>query len=326
MVEHTRRITALPAGRVAKWIVLALWIALLVPAAMFAGKLGDVQKNDSSAWLPKNAEATKVLDRAAKFQPGDTLPTVVVYDRPGGVTPADIAKAKADATAFKGVRNVVPDVRGPIPSKDGKALQTFVKVETRSGGWAAATKAADQMIDIGRAGSNGLGMHVTGAGGYAADSSRIFTGGNSLLMITMLVVVAILLLTYRSPMLWLFPMITAGIALACSEAVVYLLAEHAGLTVNAQSSFILAVLVIGASTDYALLLIARYREELRRHGDRHAAMAEALRRSGPAIVASAATVAISLMVLMLATLNSTKGLGPPSARSASWSACSPWSP
>lgn len=305
-----RRLTTLPSGKVAKWIVLAVWIAVLVPAAMFAGKLGDVEKNDTSAWLPKNAEATKVLDQAARFQPSDTLLTTVVYDRPGGVTAADVAKAQADAAAFKNIENVAPDVSGPVRSKDGKALQTFVRIKLGSAGWQAATKAVDKMIDVGKADAHGLGMHVTGQGGYAADSGKIFTQGNSLGLITFLVVIAILLLTYRSPLLWLFPMITAGIALAGAEAVVYLLAKHAGLTVNAQSSFILAVLVIGAATDYALLLIARYREELRRHEDRHEAMAEALHRSGPAIVASAATVAISLMVLMLATLNSTKGLGP----------------
>src|SRR5690349_23794358 len=95
-----------------------------------------------------------------------------------------------------------------------------------------------------------------------------------------------------------------------SGGVVYLLAKYADLTVNGQSQSILGILVIGAATDYAILLIARYREELRRHEDRHEAMAEALHKSGPAIIASAATVAVSLLVLMLATLNSTKGLGP----------------
>lgn len=111
-------------------------------------------------------------------------------------------------------------------------------------------------------------------------------------------------------MLPLLPLLTVGGALVTSEAVIYLLAKNAGLTVNKQTGFILTVLVFGAATDYALLLISRYREELRRHEDRHEAMAEALRRSSPAIIASAATVAVSLMLLMLATLNSTKGLGP----------------
>ena len=105
-------------------------------------------------------------------------------------------------------------------------------------------------------------------------------------------------------------MISAGVALASAEALIYLLATHAGLTVNAQSAGILDVLVFGAGTDYALLLTARYREELRRHEDRHEAMAVALRRAGPAVIASAGTVIVSLLALLIAELNSTKGLGP----------------
>ena len=106
------------------------------------------------------------------------------------------------------------------------------------------------------------------------------------------------------------PVISAGIALTSAEAVIYLLARHAGLVVNAESAGILTVLVFGAGTDYALLLVARYREELRRHADRHEAMAIALRRAGPAIVASASTVIAGLLCLLIAESNSTRGLGP----------------
>jgi RND superfamily putative drug exporter len=120
----------------------------------------------------------------------------------------------------------------------------------------------------------------------------------------------LLLVSYRSPVLWLLPVISVGVALIGSQAVIYLLARHAGLTVNAQSAGILSVLVFGAGTDYALLLTARYREELRRHADRHQAMAIALRRAGPAILASAGTAILALLALVVAELNSTSGLGP----------------
>ena len=123
----------------------------------------------------------------------------------------------------------------------------------------------------------------------------------------------ILLFTYRSPVLWILPVISAGVALTCAQAVIYLLAEYAGLVVNAQSAGILTVLVFGAGTDYALLLVARYREELRRHHDRHEAMAVALHRAGPAIIASGATVVVSMLCLLFAETNSTKGLGPVAA-------------
>jgi RND superfamily putative drug exporter len=127
------------------------------------------------------------------------------------------------------------------------------------------------------------------------------------------VVVLILLLTYRSPVLWILPVISAGVALTTAQAVIYLLAKHAGLVVNAQSAGILTVLVFGAGTDYALLLVARYREELRRHENRHEAMAVALHRAGPAIIASAGTVVVGMLCLLLAETNATKGLGPVSA-------------
>ena len=119
----------------------------------------------------------------------------------------------------------------------------------------------------------------------------------------------LLLITYRSPVLWLMPVLSAGVALATAQGLIYLLARH-GLTVNAQSAGILLVLVFGAGTDYALLLTARYREELRRHEDRHEAMAVALRRAGPAIIASAGTVIVSLLTLTIAELASTASLGP----------------
>jgi putative drug exporter of the RND superfamily len=305
-----RKLASLPSGRVAKWVVLALWVVLLVPAVMLAGKLGDVEQNDNSAWLPGNAESTKVVERAEKFQLADTVPAIVIYDRAGGVTAADMAKAQADVEAFKGIDKVVGQPQGPMRAEDGKAIQTVVQVRKDKAGWEGIGKVVDAMSDVGRKNADGLGFHVTGPAGYASDSIKAFSGGGGLTTITALVVVVILLLTYRSPVLPLLPLMTVGVALVTSEAVIYLLAKNAGLTVNKQTSFILTVLVFGAATDYALLLISRYREELRRHEDRHEAMAEALHRSGPAIIASAATVAVSLMLLMLATLNSTKGLGP----------------
>jgi len=134
-----------------------------------------------------------------------------------------------------------------------------------------------------------------------------------LLYSALVVVIVLLLITYRSPVLWLLPVLSVGGALVAAQGVVYLLANNAGLTVNAQSAGILTVLVFGAGTDYALLLVARYREELRRHEDRHEAMAVALYRAGPAIGASAATVMVGMLCLLFADLNSTSGLGPVAA-------------
>ncbi|MFE2559676.1 MMPL family transporter [Streptomyces sp. NPDC059352] len=305
-----RRLASLPGGKVGKWVVLALWAALLIPVLMLAGRLGDVEENDNSAWLPGNAESTEVVDRAENFQRADTVPAIVIYDRPEGITAADMAEAQADAEAFEGMENVVGQPQGPLKAQDGKAIQTVVQLHKDKTGWEGIGKTVDAMTKVGEENANGLGFHVTGPGGYASDSIKAFSGGGALTTITALVVVVMLLLTYRSPLLPLLPLLTVGVALVTSEAVIYLLAKNAGLVVNKQTSFILTVLVFGAATDYALLLISRYREELLRHEDRHEAMAEALYRSSPAIIASAATVAVSLMLLTLATLSSTQGLGP----------------
>ncbi|WP_369172128.1 MMPL family transporter [Streptomyces sp. R28] len=308
----TRKLLAWPGGRRVKWLVLVGWIGLLIVLQPLAGKLGDVESNDAAAWLPGNAESTEVLKLSEKFQPADTSPAIVVYDRSSGITAADEAKARADAADFADGKNVVGEPYGPVRSKDGKALRTVVNVHLGKEGWEGLNEATKDLRKAAQPNApDGLGVHVTGPTGYAADSAESFSSADfKLTLATFLIVVTILVITYRSPLLWLLPMISAGMSLVISQAIIYLLAKNAGLTVNAQTAMILTVLVLGAATDYALLLVARYREELRRHEDRHEAMAGALHRAGPAIVASAATVAISMLVLLLAALNSTKGLGP----------------
>ena len=299
-------------GRRIKWAVLVFWLIIVAVAGPLSGKLTGAEKNDSSSWLPAKAESTKVLDLQSHFQPPNIFAGVVVYDRPSGLTSADHAKAVADARQFAAVTGVVPgQVTGPIFARDGKAIETIVPVNLGSKGWNGASDAATKLRDIAQANTGGLSVHIAGPLGSAADSANSFKGiDGTLLAATLLVVIVLLLITYRSPVLWLLPVISAVFALLSAEALIYLLAAHAGLTVNAQSAGILYVLVFGAGTDYALLLTARYREELRRHEDRHEAMALALRRAGPAIIASAGTVILSLLTLSVAELNSTKSLGP----------------
>src|SRR5262249_23936336 len=157
-------------------------------------------------------------------------------------------------------------VTGPIPTPDRQAAQTIVPLDLGSDGWARAGELVPEIRRIVTADADGPTVHITGPARTAAASIQAFEGiGSTLLFGTVAVVVAILLLTYRSPVLWLLPLLSAGVALVTAQAVVYLLARYADLTVNAQSRGILTVLVFGAGTDYALLLVARYREELRRH-------------------------------------------------------------
>jgi RND superfamily putative drug exporter len=304
------RTSVLPCGRLTKWVVLVLWILILGVAGSFAGELNSVQKNDASAWLPKNAESTEVADLAKKFTAQNIYPAVVVYDRGGSaVTAADQAQAAADARRFAGIARVSTPIVGPIRANDGRALELVVPIKVGRNGVSDTAPAVKAMRSIVKSGP--LHGYVTGAAGYGADSVDAFSGIDAtLLYVTLAIVLAILLFTYRSPVLWVLPLICVVVALTVAQGAIYLFARYAGLTVNGDSDFLLTVLVFGAGTDYALLLIARYREELRRHEDRHEAMAVALRRAGPAIIASGTTVVLSLLCLLVAELNSTKSLGP----------------
>ncbi len=299
-------------GRTTKWLVLAFWIIAVGVGGTFASKLTDVQNNETSSWLPETAESTRALERLAPFADPDSIPTVVAYERESGLTPADMAAAEAQAQEFAALDGVQGEVVGPIPSRDGQAMQTVVTFNFGANGWMEMPATAESLREIAQI--DGVSTYVTGAGGQAADQSEVFEGiDGTLLMAALSVVIVILLFTYRSPVLWLLPIISAVVALMVSQGLIYFLARDAGLTVNGQSQAILSILVIGAGTDYALLLVARYREELRRHRNRHEAMAFALHRATPAILASAATVVAGMLCLLFAEMNSTAGLGPVAA-------------
>ncbi|MFJ6987867.1 MULTISPECIES: MMPL family transporter [unclassified Streptomyces] len=317
-VAAGRGIGHLVCGRRAKWVVLALWLVLLFLTAPFASKLTDAQDNDAASWLPGSAESTQVLELSEDFRP-EQIPAVIVYARDDGLTAADRARITEDAAALRtltdhGIRGA--ETRGPVYDRpaDPRAAQIYVPITMDEKGWERIGPAVDSIRDVVGKGGAGLAVHVTGPGGTSADFAEAFEGIDSTLLLSaMAVVIVMLLITYRSPTLLIVPLLGVIAALFTAQAVIYFLAEHAGLTVNGQSAGILTVLVFGAGTDYALLLVARYREELRRHEDRHEAMALALHRAGPAVLASGATVVLSMLVLLAAEMNSTSGLGPVAA-------------
>ncbi len=308
-----QRLAGLPAGRITKWLVVAVWVVLVGGAAQFATKIGDVQNNDSSTWLPTGSESTRAVELAKQFPGNDTVAAVVVYARDGGVTAADRAKATADRAAL--AKYASGQVGPVVPARDGAALLVSVPLRAPAGASSGLLDSVTHIRDAVQANAPpGLAVKVTGMAGTIADFQDAFSGlDTTLLFVTIGVVALVLLITYRSPVLWLLPLLCAGVAGQLANAVVYLLARYAGLTVNGQSAGILTVLVFGAGTDYALLLVARYREELRRHTDRHAAMADALRRSLPALLASATTVALGMLCLLVAQMNNLRGLGPVAA-------------
>ena len=306
------RLVAFVCGRRSKYLVVVFWILVVAALGGLAGKLQGAEKNDASAYLPASADSTQELNEQNLFQSKNFNPALVVYVRDSGVTAADLQKAKADARYFGSLPAVDGRVAPPAVSKDHKAIQTVVGADlgynSDIGGFVTNVK------NTASKDSAGLSVYVGGPAASAADQIKIFKGiDTTLLYATLAVVIVLLLLTYRSPVLWLLPILSAGVALTVAQAVIYLLTQHANLTVNGQSEGILVVLVIGASTDYALLLIARYREELRRHADRHEAMAVALRRAGPAIIASGLTVVAGMLCLLAAESNDISGLGPVAA-------------
>ncbi|AVZ71912.1 hypothetical protein SLUN_06625 [Streptomyces lunaelactis] len=317
-VRPQKGVAHLVCGRRSKWVVVALWLVVIFLAAPLAQKLADVQDNDAASWLPGSAESTQVLAESEEFRP-EVIPAVVVYARESGLTAADQARIADDVAAINGLRDHGlrgNEVRGPVYDRpdNPRAAEVFVPITMDEKGWERIAPAVDSVRDETGTSQSGLAVHITGPGGTAADFSEAFEGIDSTLLFAALaVVIVMLLITFRSPTLLLVPVIAVVGALIAAQAVIYLLAKHADLTVNGQSAGILTVLVFGAGTDYALLLVARYREELRRHEDRHEAMALALHRAGPAVLASGATVVLGMLVLLAAEMNSTSGLGPVAA-------------
>jgi len=298
-----------------KWVVLVFWLVVAGASAPLAAGLLDEQNNEISSWLPGDAESTLALEQQiALGSDPDLVPAVVIYERDGGLTAADLDAIGQDAQAFAQSEGLDGEVVGPIPSEDGQAAQVIVPLNPGPEGWEALAPLVDDLRAAASDAPDGLAVYVSGPAGNAADSSEAFSGLDTTLLFAALgVVILILLITYRSPILWILPIFSAVIALYCSQALIYLLARYADLTVNAQSASILTVLVVGAGTDYALLLVARYREELRLHADRHEAMTEAVHRAGPAVLASGGTVVLGMLCLLAADMNSTRGLGPVAA-------------
>ena len=302
---------AFPAGRRAKWVVLAGALVVLFVAGSFAGKFEDAQKNDPASYLPGKAESVKALDQVAKFPSGERVDAVVVYHRDGGLTPADRARIARDRAALDRPR---PLRAAPIPpavvSPNRTTALLVAPIRSPHGDSTKLLDAYDGVNDRVGNGGGGLEVKVTGPAGFSADAIKVFEQINgTLLLATGALVFLLLILIYRSPIFWVIPLFSVAVAEVSSRAIGYGLAE-AGVTVNGQSAGVLLVLVFGAGTDYALLLVARYREELRRHEDKHEAVAVALRRAGPAIVASGLTVIAALLCLSLAEVNGTAGLGP----------------
>lgn len=290
--------------------MVVVWLVVGGAAGSFQGRLADVQENDAETYLPADAEATRAGQLSARFGEDGVVPAVVVYERDGGLTPDDWAYVETTTSRLTGLPGLARPPSDPMPAPDQAAVsQSLAVVEDQLSDTVAEVR------DVIRDGAPpGLLIHVTGPAGFVADLGEAFGEIDGLLLVvTASVVAVILVLVYRSPLLPLLVLIGAGLALGTASAVVYGLTRAGFLVLNGQSQGIMLILVFGAATDYALLLVARYREELAARHDRFAAMAVAWRRSAGPIIASGSTVILAVLALLLSELNSNRSLGPVAA-------------
>jgi putative drug exporter of the RND superfamily len=367
-MNSRRSIFTVAAGRRSKWVVLLIWvIGIFIAAgpAQLPTKFADAENNESTSFLPGDAESTKTLTATEELQGGELAPAAIVYERKSGLTPADFAKIREDVATMTTKRfpGVIPDGAtaaaggkagsasqgpateggqapadagqsggqpegcggpttpipgqpqdyapfvGPVCSQDGKAAIVTAYLKGNGEG-DTILDPVDFWRDTASDPGGGLEVKITGGAGYAADAIKVFEGINgTLLLAAVTLVIVLLILIYRSPIFLFIPLTAVIFAELLARSLGYGLSEL-GVTINGQSSSIMSIMVLGAGTDYALLIVARYREELHHTLDRHEAMAAAMRSAGPAVLASAATVIAALFCLMIAKVNGTSGMGP----------------
>ncbi len=306
-------------GRRTKWVVLAIWLVAAFAMGSVGSKLADVTTDEIASFLPEDAESTEVQELLKqRFPGGETTIGLIVYRREGGLTEADRQRIAEDARNVDDAIPVTqpaqvpfgPDAAPGLVSENGDAAYTVVTVPLDFDKVADWGEESRELIGGSR---DGLDVYVTGDLGLWVDFVEVFGELDAkLLLATVLLVLILLGAIYRAPLIALIPIFVVGFAYLVATGFIYLYAE-AGNTVNSNSTGILVVLMFGVGTDYCLLLVSRYREELHRVEDKHEAMARALRRAGPAVLASGCTVVAAMLVLLLADTGSTNALGPVSA-------------
>ena len=303
-----RRLTKFITARSTSWIVLV--VALLGSAALFALGSGATSDTAPGPGLPDTSESVQVSALQESLPSSDSTSALLVYGRDGDpLTDNDLA-AIGDAAAALSTLARDGFVPPPTVSEDTTAAIIVVPLDIADSIEGQSERAAE-MREIGNDSlPDGLSALLTGAEGFEVDLSAVFEGADVTLLLTTVLVVAILLIvTYRSPWLWIVPLVVIGTADALAGIAAARVSSLIGITLDPSVTGILSVLVFGAGTNYALLLIARYRDELRLIEDRREAMAKALRGAGPAIIASGTTVVLSLLTLLFAELTGNRALG-----------------
>jgi RND superfamily putative drug exporter len=326
------RLAALSAGRRSKWLVIGAWVVLAVACAPLQPKLQERAADESDTFLVRGSEsleAKRVIDE--RFRSAREAAAVIVYFRDGGITSADRRRIDADAVALcrSGAIPTLTRVGTPYRMACGKTdpLDVGPAVQISSDASVAlgaalmsddstpvaeeAVAAIRRVVPPPEGDRTGLRAYVTGEAGFEADRSAAVEGiDETLLGVTVLVLLALLLAIYRSPLVALVPLAVVTLAYLVAAGVTYGLVA-AGLTsISGQTTAILIVLMFGAGTDYCLLVVARFRDELRGTPDAHAAMTRAAQHTGPAILSAGAIVIVAMLVLALADFNATREMGP----------------
>jgi RND superfamily putative drug exporter len=316
-----RALASFVTGRRTKWVVLGVWALLFLGFSPLAAKVGDAVNDQFESFLPEDAQSTEVAEiLRERFEAGQTAGGLVVYRREGGLTAADRERIGLDAAVAQGDPEI--DLKAPpvvafgsgappdlVSPKGDLALANY----TFENDFEKLGAEGKRLREITGDGEGGLEVFVTGQAGFSADFEEVFGELDvKLVIVTALLVLVLLGAIYRAPLIAVTPLIVVFFSYMVAQGLIYLYIES-GAVVNSNATFIVVVLMFGVGTDYCLLLVSRYREELRGIEDKHEAMARAVRRTGPVIVASGLTVALTMLVLVVADTGSVKSLGPVAA-------------
>jgi RND superfamily putative drug exporter len=314
--------------------VIGAWLVLALAATPLQSKLQERAADESDTFLVRgsdSAAAKRLID--ARFRSGSEMAAVIAYFRDTGITAADRERMKADAMRLCRSRAIpsltrigTPDLlacgqtdpldlspgRSLLLSGDGSiALSSVLTSDDSTPTAEAAVEAIRAVVPPPAGDATGLRAYVTGEAGFEADRSAAVEGiDETLLLVTVAVLLVLLLAIYRSPLVALVPLLVVGLADVVAAGVTYGFVAAGATTISGQTSAILIVLMFGAGTDYCLLIVARYRDELRRTADVHEAMTGAAERTGPAILSAGAIVVVAMLALALADFNATREMGP----------------
>ncbi|MBP2411985.1 RND superfamily putative drug exporter [Arthrobacter stackebrandtii] len=307
--------TDAPPHKPAKWLrillpalVIIVWLVGGAIGGPYFGKVSEVSSNDQTTYLPESADATQVQRMLSDFRESDDIRAVVVVAAPDPLTGAELEAVSQGIADLAEIPGVTAGISPAIPSEDGRAVQAFVPIESS----ADLTEAVEAIsTSLRNSMPDGASAYVTGPAGFTADLVNGFAGIDGILLaVALLAVFVILVLVYRSLLLPVAVLATSLFALCVALLSVWWLAKAGVLMLNGQTQGILFILVIGAATDYSLLYVSRFREELRVTTDKWTASRQAVRKSVEPIAASGGTVIAGLLCLLLSDLKSNSSLGP----------------